>query len=143
MVPFWGGEFTTHVRTYFSGWIESDVHWGANRAFDPWPYGITSSRGHPRKLAVGTGALEPLELAVRKVGLAPCCKIARNPSRPVVPFFVVFGKGSLSTNQKKDAHFFPPGHWASEEPRHRWSWFLWKVNGKPPPNHPDHKLEGS
>ena len=22
------GEFTTHVRTYFSGWIESDVHWG-------------------------------------------------------------------------------------------------------------------
>ena len=22
------GEFTTHFRTYFSGWIESDVHWG-------------------------------------------------------------------------------------------------------------------
>ena len=21
------GEFTTHFRTYFSGWIESDVHW--------------------------------------------------------------------------------------------------------------------
>ena len=22
------GAFTTHFRTYFSGWIESDVHWG-------------------------------------------------------------------------------------------------------------------
>ena len=22
------GEFTTHFRTYFSGWIESDLHWG-------------------------------------------------------------------------------------------------------------------
>ena len=22
------GEFTTHFRTYFSGWIEPDVHWG-------------------------------------------------------------------------------------------------------------------
>ena len=22
------GEFTTHFRTYFSGWIESDVLWG-------------------------------------------------------------------------------------------------------------------
>ena len=22
------GEFTTHCRTYFSGWIESAVHWG-------------------------------------------------------------------------------------------------------------------
>ena len=22
------GEITTHFRTYFSGWIESDVHWG-------------------------------------------------------------------------------------------------------------------
>ena len=28
-IPFWlAGEFTTHFRTYFSGWIESDVHWG-------------------------------------------------------------------------------------------------------------------
>ena len=27
MVPFWG-RCTTHFRTYFSGWIESDVHWG-------------------------------------------------------------------------------------------------------------------
>ena len=34
------GEFTTHVRSYFSGWIESDVHWGlTDLAFDPWPYG--------------------------------------------------------------------------------------------------------
>ena len=30
------GEFTTHVRTDFSGWIESDVHWGLTD-FDPWP----------------------------------------------------------------------------------------------------------
>ena len=36
-IPFWlVGEFTTHFRTYFSGWIESDVHWGV-RGFDPWP----------------------------------------------------------------------------------------------------------
>ena len=27
-VPFWGFRCTTHFRTYFSGWIESDVHWG-------------------------------------------------------------------------------------------------------------------
>ena len=35
------GEFTTHFRTYFSGWIESDVHWGYDLAldFDPWPVG--------------------------------------------------------------------------------------------------------
>ena len=32
------GEFTTHFRTYFSGWIESDVHWGYDLAFDPWPH---------------------------------------------------------------------------------------------------------
>ena len=38
MVPFWG-RFTTHFRTYFSGWIESDVHWGlTDLDFDPWPY---------------------------------------------------------------------------------------------------------
>ena len=36
--PFWDpilvgiGEFTTHFRTYFSGWIESDVHWGYDLA---------------------------------------------------------------------------------------------------------------
>ena len=30
---------TTRFRTYFSGWIESDVHWGiTDSAFDPWPY---------------------------------------------------------------------------------------------------------
>ena len=28
-IPFWlVGEFTTQFKTYFSGWIESDVHWG-------------------------------------------------------------------------------------------------------------------
>ena len=37
-IPFWlVGEFTTHFRTYFSGWIESDVHWGYDLGFDPWP----------------------------------------------------------------------------------------------------------
>ena len=37
-IPFWGSEFTTHFRTYFSGWIESDVHWGlTDLDFDPWP----------------------------------------------------------------------------------------------------------
>ena len=35
-IPFWLlGEFTTHSRTYFSGWIESDVHWGCDLGFDP------------------------------------------------------------------------------------------------------------
>ena len=36
--PFGVGEFTTHFRTYFSGWIRSRSL-GANRAldFDPWP----------------------------------------------------------------------------------------------------------
>ena len=28
------GEFPTH----FSGWIESDVHWGDDSGVDPWPY---------------------------------------------------------------------------------------------------------
>ena len=31
------GEFTTHFRTYFSGWIESDVHWGYDLDLEPWP----------------------------------------------------------------------------------------------------------
>ena len=30
----------THFRTYFSGWIESDVHWGYDLDFDPWPFGF-------------------------------------------------------------------------------------------------------
>ena len=35
-IPFWlVGEFTTHLRTYFSG--ERDVHWGYDLDFDPWP----------------------------------------------------------------------------------------------------------
>ena len=35
-IPFWSvGEFTTHFRTYVSGWIESDVHWGYDLDFDP------------------------------------------------------------------------------------------------------------
>ena len=30
-IPFWlVGEFTTHFGTHFSGWIESDVHWGCD-----------------------------------------------------------------------------------------------------------------
>ena len=33
------GEFTTQFRTYFSDWIKSDVHWGYDLAFDPWPDG--------------------------------------------------------------------------------------------------------
>ena len=34
------GEFTTHFRTYFSGWMESDVHWGlTDLDFAPWPNG--------------------------------------------------------------------------------------------------------
>ena len=31
------GEFTTDFRTYFSGWIESDVHWGYDLDVEPWP----------------------------------------------------------------------------------------------------------
>ena len=31
------GEFTTHLRTYFSG--DGDVDWGlTDLAFDPWPF---------------------------------------------------------------------------------------------------------
>ena len=40
-IPLWlVGEFTTHFRTYFSGWIELDVHWGltGTLGFDPWPF---------------------------------------------------------------------------------------------------------
>ena len=39
-IPFWRiGEFTTHFRTYFSGWTESNAHWGVTGIldFDPWP----------------------------------------------------------------------------------------------------------
>ena len=40
-IPFWSvGEFTTHFRTYFSGWIESDVHWGYDLGFDPQPHQV-------------------------------------------------------------------------------------------------------
>ena len=58
--PFWDpilvgiGEFTAQFRLYFSGWIESDVHWGYDLDFDPWPYvsvcfpvGVPSSGRHP------------------------------------------------------------------------------------------------
>ena len=42
-IPFWlVGEFTTHFRTYFSGWIESDVHW--DDLDDPWPVLVLSIR---------------------------------------------------------------------------------------------------
>ena len=35
-IPFWlVGEFTTRLRTYFSG--DWDVHWGTTRDVDPWP----------------------------------------------------------------------------------------------------------
>ena len=38
-IPFWlVREFTTHFRTYLSGLIESDVHWGYDLEFDPGPY---------------------------------------------------------------------------------------------------------
>ena len=44
------GEFST-FRTYFSGRIELDVHWGYDFVFDPWPYcdgaGASSSVGKP------------------------------------------------------------------------------------------------
>ena len=33
------GEFTTHVRTYFSK--DGDVHWGCDLGFDPWPFVAT------------------------------------------------------------------------------------------------------
>ena len=33
------GGFTAQFRTYFSGWIESEVHWGlTDLDFDPRPY---------------------------------------------------------------------------------------------------------
>ena len=36
-IPFWlVGEFTTHLRTDFSG--DWDVHSGHDLGFDPWPY---------------------------------------------------------------------------------------------------------
>ena len=30
---------STHFKLYFSGWIESDVHWGYDLGFDPQPHG--------------------------------------------------------------------------------------------------------
>ena len=37
-IPFWRfGEFTSHVRTYFSA--DWDVRWGFDLDFDPWPSG--------------------------------------------------------------------------------------------------------
>ena len=50
-IPFWWvGEFTAHSRTYFSGWIESDVHWGYDLGFDPQPtmqitQGVSNTNG--------------------------------------------------------------------------------------------------
>ena len=39
MIWPWLSKFTTHVGTYFSGWIESDVHWGlTDLDFDPCPF---------------------------------------------------------------------------------------------------------
>ena len=39
MVPFWLVDEFTHFRTYFGGWIESDVHWGiTDLGFDPCPF---------------------------------------------------------------------------------------------------------
>ena len=44
--PFWiGAHFGSCIHhpfqaSYFSGWIESDVHWGYNLDFDPWPRGV-------------------------------------------------------------------------------------------------------
>ena len=53
----------THFRTYFSGWIESDVHWGlTDLGFDPCPHGSTCAVvkplyfGHPPNLIVGNKA---------------------------------------------------------------------------------------
>ena len=37
MVPFWG-RCTTHVRTYFSGWIGSRSLGLTDLDFEPWPY---------------------------------------------------------------------------------------------------------
>ena len=62
-------EFTTHLRTYFSGWIESDVHWGlTDLDFDPGPCGTkvlaTSQWSHTCKQMLvtvlrGPGAFFP------------------------------------------------------------------------------------
>ena len=35
-IPFW--LVPPMERTDFSGWIESEVHWGYDLDFDPWPY---------------------------------------------------------------------------------------------------------
>ena len=43
MAPFWGVRCTTHFRTYFSGWIEWNVHWGIT--------GILT-HGFPSKMAL-------------------------------------------------------------------------------------------
>ena len=49
-IPFWlVGEFTP-VGTYFSGWTESDAHWGYDLGFDP--------RGRVSGLAQSACALE-------------------------------------------------------------------------------------
>ena len=44
------GVITTHFRTYFSGWIESDVHWGFDLDFDPWPDAAKNKMNHQSTL---------------------------------------------------------------------------------------------
>ena len=50
MAPFWG-RCTTHFRTYFSGWIESDVHWGPTGVLT---HGQLATEEHPRGLEWGS-----------------------------------------------------------------------------------------
>ena len=50
MVPF-GGRYTTHFRTYFSG--DWDVHWGTDLAFDPWAYLVKKRGRQPPWLQLG------------------------------------------------------------------------------------------
>ena len=60
------GGFTTHFRTYLSGW---DVHWGYDLNFDPWPYA-------KRWVKVHSLDLEPL------VEVSPTCTVPAGSALP-------------------------------------------------------------
>ena len=66
-----GTILTTHFRTFFRGWIESDVHWGYDLGFDPWPCKSTGMTG-PSFLLPGLPTL--------RIPLRPCESLRPLPS---------------------------------------------------------------
>ena len=82
MISIWlVGEFTTLLRTYFSG--DWDVDWGYDLDFDPWPDG----RRWPRRLRVRPFRL-PRKEAAECGGGCVLCALEREPKVWAEPGFV-------------------------------------------------------